>query len=330
MDLCNFESIKMKVLANDGISKSGIKALEKGGFEVITTKVAQEQVANYINTHAVSVLLVRSATKVRQDIIDACPGLKIIGRGGVGMDNIDVDYARSKGVHVINTPASSSESVAELVFAHLFSGVRFLQDANRNMPLEGDTNFEGLKKAYANGIELRGKTLGIIGFGRIGREVAKIGLGLGMKVIASDKFVGNAEIKVSFYNGQFINVDIETEPMEDIFRHSDFITLHVPAQDGYVIGAEEFEAMKDNVGIINCSRGGVVDEVALVDALDSGKVLFAGLDVFEEEPTPAIQVLMHPKISLTPHIGAATLEAQDRIGTELADQIISLLKTEKE
>lgn len=318
----------MKVLANDGISKSGIKALEKGGFEVITTKVAQEQVANYINEKGVSVLLVRSATKVRKDIIDNCPNLKIIGRGGVGMDNIDVDYARSKGIHVINTPASSSESVAELVFAHLFSGVRFLQDSNRNMPLEGDTNFEGLKKAYANGIELRGKTLGIIGFGRIGREVAKIGLGLGMKVIAADKFVGNAEIKVEFYNGQFINVDIVTEPMEDIFKHADFITLHVPAQDGYVIGAEEIDAMKDGVGIINCSRGGVVNEVALVDALDAEKVSFAGLDVFEEEPTPAIQVLMHPKISMTPHVGAATLEAQDRIGTELAEQIISLLKTE--
>jgi len=320
----------MKVLANDGISKSGIKALEKAGFEVVTTKVAQEQVANYINTNNVSVILVRSATKVRQDIIDACPGLKIIGRGGVGMDNIDVDYARSKEIHVINTPASSSESVAELVFAHLFSGVRFLHDANRNMPLEGDSNFEGLKKAYANGIELRGKTLGIIGFGRIGRAVAKIGLGLGMRVIASDKFVGNAEIKVDFYNGQFINVDIVTEPMEDIFRHSDFITLHVPAQEGYVIGAEEIAAMKDNVGIINCSRGGVIDEVALIEALDNGKVLFAGLDVFEEEPTPAIQVLMQPKISLTPHIGAATLEAQDRIGTELAEQIISLLKTENQ
>ena len=151
----------MKVLANDGISKSGIKALEKGGFEVITTKVAQEQVANYINTNAISVILVRSATKVRQDIIDDCPGLKIIGRGGVGMDNIDVDYARSKGIHVINTPASSSESVAELVFAHLFSGVRFLHDSNRNMPLEGDTHFEGLKKAgisilrlYTNGTNL--------------------------------------------------------------------------------------------------------------------------------------------------------------------------------
>ena len=316
----------MKVLANDGISKSGIKALEKGGFEVITTKVAQEQVANFINTHDVKVLLVRSATKVRKDIIDACPGLKIIGRGGVGMDNIDVAYAREKGLHVINTPASSSESVAELVFAHLFTGVRFLHDANRNMPLEGDTNFDGLKKAYANGIELRGKTLGIIGFGRIGQAVAKMALGLGMKVIAADKYVSEAVIRVDFYNGQFINVEIVTESLEDVIKHSDFITLHVPAQEGYVIDKEEFQLMKDNVGIVNCARGGVINEVALIEALDEGKVLFAGLDVFENEPNPEIQILMHSKISLTPHIGAATMEAQDRIGTELAEQIISLLK----
>ena len=316
----------MKVLANDGISKSGIKTLEKAGFEVLTTKVAQEQVANYINTHDIKVVLVRSATKIKQDIIDACPGLKIIGRGGVGMDNIDVDYARSKGVHVINTPASSSESVAELVFAHLFSGVRFLHDSNRNMPLEGDTNFDGLKKAYANGLELRGKTLGIIGFGRIGQSVAKMALGLGMKVIAADKYVSDATIRVDFYNGQFINVEIITEPLEDLFKHSDFITLHVPSQDGYIIDKAEFDLMKNDVGIVNCARGGVINEVALVEALDAEKVLFAGLDVFENEPTPEIQILMHPKISLTPHIGAATLEAQDRIGTELAEQIISLLK----
>jgi D-3-phosphoglycerate dehydrogenase len=316
----------MKVLANDGISDSGIKALEKGGFEVITTKVAQEQVENYINTNKVDVILVRSATKVRKDIIDNCPTLKIIGRGGVGMDNIDVDYARSKGLHVINTPASSSESVAELVFAHLFTGVRFLHDSNRNMPLEGDTHFEGLKKAYANGIELRGKTLGIIGFGRIGQAVAKMALGLGMKVIASDKYVGEAVIRVDFYNGQFINVDIITEPLEDLLKHSHFVTLHVPSQDGYVIGREELKLMKKEVGIVNAARGGVIDEVALIEALDEGKVLFAGLDVFESEPTPEMKILMHPKISLTPHIGAATEEAQDRIGTELAEQIISLMK----
>ena len=316
----------MKVLANDGISKSGIKALEKGGFEVITTKVAQEQVANFINAHDVKVLLVRSATKVRKDIIDACPGLKIIGRGGVGMDNIDVDYARSKNIHVINTPASSSESVAELVFAHLFSGVRFLYDSNRVMPLEGDTHFDTLKKSYANGIELRGKTLGIIGFGRIGQAVAKMALGLGMKVIAADSFVSEAVIRVDFYNGQFINVDIVTEPMEDVLKHADFITLHVPAQKGYVIGREELKLMKEGAAIINCARGGVIDEVALVEALDEDKIAFAGLDVFEKEPTPEMRLLMHPKISLTPHIGAATLEAQDRIGIELAEQIIDLLK----
>jgi D-3-phosphoglycerate dehydrogenase len=315
----------MKVLANDGISNSGIQALEKGGFEVITTKVAQEQVANYINTHQIPVVLVRSATKIRKDIIDACPSIKIIGRGGVGMDNIDVEYARSKGIHVINTPASSSESVAELVFAHLFSGVRFLHDANRNMPLEGDQNFDGLKKAYANGIELRGKTLGIIGFGRIGQATAKMALGLGMRVIATDGFVPKASITVDFYNGQQLAFEIDTIEKETLLQQADFISIHVPAQADYVIGQPEFELMKDGVGIVNCARGGVIDEVALVAALDSGKVLFAGLDVFENEPTPEIQLLMHPKISLTPHIGAATLEAQDRIGTELAQQIIQLM-----
>jgi len=316
----------MKILANDGISKSGILALEKGGFEVITTKVAQEQVANFVNENNVSVVLVRSATKVRKDIIDACPGLKIIGRGGVGMDNIDVEYAKSKGISVINTPASSSESVAELVFAHLFSGVRFLHDSNRNMPLEGETNFEGLKKAYANGIELRGKTLGIVGIGRIGQATAKMALGLGMKVIAADSYIDKVDVSVVFFDGQSITTTIVSQSLESVFKEADFITLHVPAQDGYIIGEAELELIKTGVGIVNCARGGVIDEVALVKALDSGKVLFAGLDVFENEPTPEITILMNHKISLTPHIGAATLEAQDRIGTELASQIISLLK----
>lgn len=316
----------MKVLANDGISQAGKIALEKGGFEVITTKVAQEQIANYINQNNIDVLLVRSATKVRKDIVDACPSLKIIGRGGVGMDNIDVEYARSKGLHVINTPASSSESVAELVFAHLFSGVRFLQDSNRNMPLEGDTNFENLKKAYANGIELRGKNLGIIGFGRIGQAVAKMAIGLGMNVLAFDKFVPEATISLDFFDGQKVDFTIKTISFEEVLKKSDFITLHVPAQNGYVIDRAEIELMKPNCGIINCARGGVINEVALVEALENNTLSFAGLDVFEHEPSPEIQILMHPKISLTPHIGAATLEAQDRIGTELAEQIIHLLK----
>lgn len=315
----------MKVLANDGISKSGIKALEEAEFEVITVQVAQEQLENYINEHNIEVLLVRSATTVRKNIIDNCPSLKIIGRGGVGMDNIDVEYAREKGLQVINTPAASSASVAELVFAHLFGSVRFLFDSNRNMPLDGDTKFKDLKKNYGAGKELRGKTLGIIGFGRIGREVAKIALGCGMKVIASDQSIGEADITLDFYDDQQITLKIKTAPVSDLIKQSDFISLHVPSQKGYVIGKEEISKMKDGVGIINASRGGVLDEKALLDALESGKVSFAALDVFENEPTPAVKVLMNEKISLSPHIGGATLEAQDRIGTELAEQIINLM-----
>ncbi|HPW88445.1 MAG TPA: D-2-hydroxyacid dehydrogenase [Kaistella chaponensis] len=317
----------MKVLANDGLDQSGIDALTAKGFEVITNKVPQEFLIDYINENKIKTVLVRSATTVRKDLIDACPSLEIIGRGGVGMDNIDVDYARSKNIHVINTPSASSESVAELVFAHLFSGARFLQDSNRKMPLFGDSEFAKLKKSYEKGIELRGKTIGIVGMGRIGQEVARIALGLGMRVIAADSNVGRASIKVKFYNNQFINVDIETEPIEGVLKHADFITLHVPAQkEGYMIGEKEFEMMKNGVAIVNCSRGGVIDEKALVSALNSGKVAFAGLDVFINEPTPSKEILNHAKISMTPHTGASTLEAQDRIGLSLAEQICSILQ----
>ena len=316
----------MKVLANDGLDQSGIDGLQKAGFEVITAKVPQEELINYINENQVRTLLVRSATKVRKDIIDACPSLKIIGRGGVGMDNIDVEYAREKGINVINTPAASSASVAELVFAHLFSGCRFLTDSNRKMPVEGDTKFAELKKAYTKGVELRGKTIGIIGFGRIGQEVAKMALGLGMRVLAVDNFAEKVNLKVEFFNGQSVDFEIKTQSKEDVLKEADFVTLHVPAQKEFVIGQKEFDLMKNGAALVNCARGGVVDEEALLKALDSGKLAFAGLDVFINEPTPAKSVLSHPKISLTPHTGASTNEAQDRIGISLAEQIISILK----
>ena len=316
----------MKILANDGISQSGIDDLTAAGFEVLTTTVAQEQLENFINTENIVALLVRSATTVRQDLIDACPGLKIIGRGGVGMDNIDVSYAREKGLSVINTPAASSGSVAELVFAHLFSGVRFLYDSNRNMPLDGEKKFKNLKKAYAKGTELRGKTLGVIGFGRIGQATAKMALGLGMKVIAFDPFMEKTTISLAFFDAQTIDFEIKTVSKETVLKESDFITLHVPAQKEFVIGEAELNMMKEGAALINAARGGVVNEVALVAALDSNKLSFAGLDTFENEPTPAVQILMNSKISLTPHIGAATNQAQDRIGSELATQIISILK----
>jgi len=315
----------MKVLANDGLAQSGVTALEAAGFEVLLTSVAQEQLESFINQENIDVLLVRSATTVRQELIDACPSMKIIGRGGVGMDNIDVQYARDKGVHVINTPAASSHSVAELVFAHLTGMARFLHDANRNMPLEGESNFKGLKKAYAKGVELKGKTLGVLGFGRIGQATAAVALRLGMKVVAFDPFMESATLNLDFFDGQSIALKIDTISKEEVLKQADFLTLHVPAQDGYVIGANELEIMKDGAFIANAARGGVIDEVALLAALDKGKLAGAALDVFETEPKPAVQVLMHSKVSLTPHIGAATGEAQDRIGGELATQIITLL-----
>jgi len=316
----------MKILANDGINEAGKVLLEQAGFEVITNKVAQEQLINYINEHQVSGILVRSATKVRQDIIDACPSLKLIGRGGVGMDNIDVAYAREKGLHVVNTPAASSESVAELVMAHLYGMVRFLHDSNRNMPLEGDTKFNDLKKSYAAGKELSGRTLGIIGFGRIGKALAKIALGIGMEVIAHDPSNNDTEeITVSFYTGQSIVIPVKKVGFNEILKQSDFISLHVPKLAKPLIGEAEFNKMKDGAGILNASRGGILDEEALLNALDSGQLSYAGLDVFDNEPTPAMKVLMNHKISLSPHIGASTDEAQERIGAELATQIIELL-----
>ena len=315
----------MKILANDGISQSGIDALEKGGFEVLTTKVAQNQLENYINEHTIDGILVRSATQVRQELVDACPSIKLIGVLGVGMDNIDAEYAEDQGLYVINAPEASASSVAELVFAHLFGLARFLHASNREMPLEGDSRFKELKKAYSQGIELKGKTIGIIGFGRIGQAVAKIGLGLGMNVIATDDIITNAPISVDFFNGQKLTINIDTIPKDELLKEADFITLHVSAQEDYVISKKEIEKMKDGVGIINTARGGILHEVDLVMAIESGKVQFAGLDVFETEPKPAVQLLMNPEISLTPNIGAGTKETQDRIGTELAKQIIKLL-----
>ena len=315
----------MKVLANDGLAASGVKALEAAGFQVDLTTVAQDQLLDYLNTNEIVVLLVRSATTVRKDIIDNCESLKIIGRGGVGMDNIDVEYAREQGLSVINTPAASSHSVAELVFAHLFGMARFLPQSNREMPLEGDTKFKSLKKAFAKGVELRGKTIGILGFGRIGQATAKIALGLGMKVIAFDPFMDEVNLELEFFDHQSLFFNINTISKEEVLQQADFISLHVPAQKEYVISTNEFEMMKNTACLVNAARGGVIDEIALVEALASGKIAKAALDVFENEPTPEIQLLMNPDLSLTPHIGAATGEAQDRIGTELAEQIIDIL-----
>ena len=314
----------MKILANDGISKSGINQLEKNGFNVITEKVEQENLVEYINKENIEVILVRSATQVRKDIIDNCPSIKIIGRGGVGMDNIDVDYGKEKGLLVINTPAASSQSVAELVMAHLFNISRFIYDSNREMPINGDNNFKALKKKYAKGTELRGKTLGIIGFGRIGQFTAKYALGAGMKIIAYDPFIDKIDLNIEIAD-QSISVNIDTINLDNLLENADYISLHVPMpKDGKaLLSSTEFNKMKDGVKIVNAARGGVIDEDDLITAIKNNKVSAAALDVFVGEPNPRTDLLTQKNISLTPHIGAATNEAQDRIGTELADKIIA-------
>lgn len=320
----------MKILANDGISKAGKMALEEGGQELLENKIPQEELADFINQNNVEVLLVRSATKVRQDLIDACPSLKIIGRGGVGMDNIDVEYARNKGIKVINTPSASSRSVAEMVFAHFLSLARFLHESNRMMPLEGESKFNDLKKSYSKAVELSGKTLGVIGFGGIGKEVVKMAIAFGMQVKVLTTKARTESISLKFFDGQRVDFQIETtDNMEEFLKDLDFLTINTPKTDGYLIDNEQFKLMKDGIFIVNTARGGVINEKSLIDAIESGKVAGAALDVFEEEPTPALSLLMNPALSLSPHLGGNTVDAQEKIGTELAEQIIELSKSYK-
>lgn len=320
----------MRVLANDGISKAGEQALKDAGIEVLDNRVAQDHVINFINENNVDVLLVRSATKVRQDLIDACPDLKIIGRGGIGMDNIDVEYAIEKGKYVINTPTASSKSVAELVFGHFFSLARFLHESNRLMPLEGETHFNAMKKSFANAYELSGKTLGVIGFGSIGQEVLKIGISLGMKVKVLTRKPQTKTIALEFFDGRSLDFEItSTNDMDAFLKDADFISINTPKTNEYIIDAPQFEKMKDGVYIVNTARGGVMNEVALIDFIESNKVAGAALDVFEKEPSPEVLLLMNPALSLSPHVGGNTVDAQEKIGIELAEQIIKIKETIK-
>lgn len=320
----------MKVLANDGISKAGEQVLKDAGIEVLDNRVAQDHVISFINDNKVDVLLVRSATKVRQDLIDACPGLKIVGRGGIGMDNIDVEYAIEKGLYVINTPTASSKSVAELVFGHFFSLARFLHESNRLMPLEGETHFNAMKKSFSKAYELSGKTLGVIGFGSIGQEVAKMGISLGMKVIVLTRKPQTKVLSLEFFDGQSVNFEVtSTNDMDAFLKKADFISINTPKTNEYIIDTPQFEKMKDGVYIVNTARGGVINEVTLIDFIESGKVAGAALDVFEREPNPEVLLLMNPALSLSPHVGGNTVDAQEKIGLELAEQIIKIKETIK-
>lgn len=311
----------IKILANDGIHPDGKTLMEEANFQVDTEKIAQEDLPEALPAY--DAIIVRSATKVRKELIDACPNLKVIARAGVGLDNIDVDYARDRGIAVYNTPAASSQSVAELVFTHMFNLARFVHRSNRELVQE-DANFKGLKKSYSAGTQLRGKTLGIIGFGRIGQEVARIAIGMGMNVLASDPMVDEADIDIMLYATKSIRltVTVETVDFSEVLAKSDFLTFHVPSVGRALVGKDEIAQMKDGAFIINTARGGIADEDALLEALNSGKLGGAALDVFVNEPTPMPALLQHPNVSVTPHIGASTVEAQANIGRELADKIL--------
>ncbi|OSY89177.1 3-phosphoglycerate dehydrogenase [Tenacibaculum holothuriorum] len=314
----------MKILANEGISESGKSTLENAGFEVLVTKVAQNQLENFINENSIDAILIGNNTEISADLIDECQSIKLIGTSGSNTDNIDVDYAEQNGIHVIKTSEASSVAIAELVFAHLFGMTRHLHQSNREMPLEGDLSFNSLKKQFANGIELRGKTLGLIGINDASIEVAKIGLGIGMNVIAFDTEITEQFITISFYNGQAIDIALDIKPFNELLETADFISIHTKLEEGYVIDANEIEAMKNGVGLVNTTHS-ALNEVALISAIESGKVQFAGLDVFENQPTPEIQLLMNPELSLSPNIGTSTKESKEKVGNELAEQIINLL-----
>ncbi len=316
-----------KILANDGIAEDGKRMLEQAGFEVSTSKIPQEHLKDHINEY--DVLIVRSATKVNRDVMENSKRMQLVVRAGVGVDNIDIAYAKEKEIEVANTPQSSSLSVAELVFSHLFSMSRFLHLSNRQMPQNGKEKFNELKKKYSDGVELRGKTLGVIGFGRIGQETAKIAVGLGMKIMAHDPFMTQAKLR--FDHLPFTptpTLEIKMHPFEEVIANADFISLHVPFKEGMapMVNDDTFAKMKNGAGIVNCARGGVIDEEALIRALDSGKIAFAGLDVFESEPKVREALLNHDKISVSPHIGASTREGQDRISLEVAQVIIDKVK----
>ena len=317
----------MKILINDGLHKAGIELLEKAGHTVDTNSIAQTDLVGKLNEY--DAIIVRSATQVRTELIEASPNLKVIGRGGVGLDNIDVDFAKSKNIAVLNTPAASSRSVAELAMAHLFGIVRSLPAVNKSMSLDGVSDFGALKKSARKGIELQGKKLGLIGFGRIGRATASIALGCGMEILAYDPFLTAGDVTLVLhpvYNHEF-TINVKTVSKEELLANADFISLHIPGGQGYVLDTPEFEQMKDGVGVVNCARGGTINEAALLGAIKSGKVKYAATDVFEKEPPVNTDILRMNAVGLSPHIGASTEEAQERVGIELAQNIINFFNS---
>jgi D-3-phosphoglycerate dehydrogenase len=317
----------MKLLINHKVSEININLLASSGYDVSSITVAQNQLIEYLNDHNFEALITNSNTVVDKKFIDLCPNIKIIGCNTAYLNYEDIKYANTHNIKLINTSEGYTVAVAELVFAHLLGMVRFLHQTNREMPLEGDQRFKTLKNHFSNGTELKGKTLGIIGLGKIGKEVAKIAIGLGMKIIATSFVVKNDTIKLSFYDGRTLEFDIETKPLEFLLKNADFISIHTPYKGSPLIDTKEINLMKNGVGIINTSEGGTLNEIALINAIETNKIKYAALDVFENEPKPEIPILMNSAISLSPHIGGATIEAAFKAEEILVNKFIDYSKS---
>ena len=315
----------MKILAADSFYPEGLEQLRQEGFEVIEHRISREHLADFINSEGIEGILVRSSTQLDQELLSLCPNLKLIGRGGIGTDNIDLTYCQRAGIQVVTTPGASSRSVAELVFAHFFSMARHLHESNRLMPLEGESRFLELKKEFARAFELEGKTLGIIGLGNIGKEVARMGTALGMRIKVLTRTERTETLELRFHALPPVAFQLQTQTdMESFLSDLDFLSIHTSKTEGYLLDQREFEWMKEGIYIVNTARGGVLNEVELLEQIEAGHIQGAALDVFETEPQPEVQILMNPALSLSPHLGGNTVEAQEKISRELARQIIEI------
>ena len=310
--------INKNILVNDSFHSGGLKLLESEGFSLFKGNYEGEELVRFINENNISILLVRSATKVNRKVIEACKTLKYIGRGGVGMDNVDEAACKEKGIMAFNTPGGSTTAVAEMVFAHLLSLYRFISPSN-HLIKEDISKVKSLKKEFSHGQELKGKTIGIWGTGRIGTEVARLALSFGMNVLAYHK--SNSEMSVEFeIRGKKMEVIIPISSLDEFLQDSDIISLHIPHHDSAVITANVISKMKSGVVFLNTSRSSNVDEQALLKAIESGKISKAGLDVFSSKLNS--ELLKHPNVSVTPHLGASTVEGQEKISMELARKIL--------
>jgi D-3-phosphoglycerate dehydrogenase len=299
----------MHILANDGLDTVAIKAFTQAGHTVYTGKINPEELATFINVKNVECLLVRSATKVTRELMEACPKLIYIGRAGVGLDNIDLEAAKELKRNVFNTPNASSRSVAELVIGYIYTSSRHIHTATHTLSTE---NFKGLKKDLECSTQVYGKTLGVIGYGNIGREVTKLAQANGMRVLIHDPYIINSLIDASIFVSK-----------EQILAESDFITIHISGK-AEVLNASDIVKMKNNAVIINCSRGGCVNEQDLLDAIRTNTIAGACIDTFVGEPTPDERLLNNPRIIVTPHVAGSTIEAQEAIGMELVSRLEDL------